>query len=103
MKRYIGKRLLTAVLCVLLALLLNFMIIHAAPGDPIRILAGSDHVSPDMVAQLTQKYGLDKPLYVQFLRYVGNLLHGDMGVSIYTNQPVAQEIMERVSFLLFLG
>ncbi|MBQ1391392.1 MAG: ABC transporter permease [Firmicutes bacterium] len=102
MKRYIGKRLLTAVLCVLLALLLNFMIIHAAPGDPIRILAGSDHVSPDMVAQLTQKYGLDKPLYVQFLRYVGNLLHGDMGVSIYTNQPVAQEIMEKLGPTLML-
>ncbi len=102
MKRYIGKRVLTAILCVFLALLFNFIISHAAPGNPIRILAGSDSVSEEMVAELTKKYGLDSPLYVQFFRYIGNLLKGDMGVSIYTNQPVAKEIMSRLGPTMLL-
>ena len=101
-KRYIGKKLLTAVLCVFLALLFNFIIIHAAPGNPVRILAGTDSVSQEMVEELTRKYGLDSPLYVQFFRYVGNLVKGDMGVSIYTNQPVAKEIMTRLGPTMLL-
>ena len=102
MKRYIGKRVLAAILCVFLALLFNFIIIHAAPGNPIRILAGTDSVSEEMVAELTRKYGLDSPLHIQFLRYVGNLLKGDLGVSIYTNQPVAKEIMSRLGPTMML-
>lgn len=43
-----------------------------------------------------EKYGLDQPLHIQFFRYVGNLLHGDMGESIYTNEPVAKEILDRL-------
>lgn len=102
MARYIGKRVVTAVICVFLALLFNFIIIHAAPGNPIRILAGTDSVSEEMVAELTQKYGLDQPLYIQFFRYIGNLFRGDMGVSIYTNQPVAKEIMARLGPTMLL-
>ena len=103
LKRYIGKRILTGILCVFLALLINFTIIHLAPGDPIRILAGSDTPSEAMVETLTAKYGLDSPLYVQFFRYLGNLLKGDMGVSVYTNQPVAHEIMNRLFPTLLLS
>lgn len=55
MYRYIGKRLLTGLLCVLLALLFNFIIIHVAPGDPIRILAGTDSVSEEMIQELNQR------------------------------------------------
>ena len=69
MKSYLGKRIVTAVLCVFLALLFNFIIIHAAPGNPIRILAGTDSVNEEMIAELTQKYGLDQPAYIQFFRY----------------------------------
>lgn len=102
MKRYIVKRVLTGILCVLLALLFNFIIIHMAPGNPIRILAGSDSVSEEMIATLTVKYGLDKPLYVQFFHYIGNLFKGDLGTSIYTSQPVAKEIMTRLGPTLML-
>lgn len=49
-----------------------------------------------MIQTLTEKYGLDQPLHIQFFRYVGNLLHGDMGESIYTNEPVAKEILDRL-------
>ena len=102
MYRYIGKRLLTGLLCVLLALLFNFIIIHIAPGDPIRILAGTDSVSEEMIQELNQRYGLDKPLYIQFFHYVFNLAKGDMGYSIYTGQPVAGEIMSRLGPTLLL-
>ena len=96
MRRYIGKRALTGLLCIAMSLCINFFIIHAAPGDPIRLLAGTDTPSPEMVEALTEKYGLDQDLHIQFIRYVGNLLKGDMGTSIYTNEPVAKEIMDRL-------
>ena len=103
MKRYVGKRVLTGILCVIMSLCINFAIIHAAPGNPIRPLAGSDSPSPEMVEALTEKYGLDQPVYIQFFRYVGNLLRGDMGNSIYTNEPVAKEIMDRLGPTILLA
>ena len=103
MKRYVGKRVLTGILCVIMSLCINFAIIHAAPGNPIRLLAGSDCHSPEMVEALTEKYGLDQPVYIQFFRYVGNLLRGDMGNSIYTNEPVAKEIMDRLGPTILLA
>lgn len=96
MNRYLKKRILTSILCVLVALCLNYLIIHAAPGDPIRMLAGKDHADPQFIAELTQKYGLDQPAIVQFGKYVGNLLRGDLGTSIYTNEPVSQMIAGRL-------
>ena len=103
MKRYVGKRVLTGILCVIMSLCINFAIIHAAPGNPIRLLAGSDSPSPEMVEALTEKYGLDQPVYIQFFLYVGNLLRGDMGNSIYTNEPVAKEIMDRLGPTILLA
>lgn len=103
MTRYIGKRTLTGLLCIALSLCINFAIIHAAPGNPIRLLAGTESPSPEMIAALTEKYGLDQPIHIQFIRYVGNLLHGDMGQSIYTNEPVAREILDRLAPTIVLA
>ena len=103
MGKYIGKRTLTGLLCIVMALCINFIIIHAAPGDPIRLLAGTDTATPEMIEALTQKYGLDQPVHIQFIRYVGNLLKGDMGTSIYTNEPVAKEIMNRLGPTVLLA
>jgi peptide/nickel transport system permease protein len=94
--RYIGRRTLTALLCIFVALCLNFIIIHAAPGNPVRILVGQDNPDAKVMQALTVKYGLDKPLAVQFLRYVGNLARGDMGVSIYTSEAVSSMIFRRL-------
>ena len=103
MGKYIGKRTLTGLLCIVMALCINFIIIHAAPGDPIRLLAGTDAATPEMIAALTEKYGLDQPVHIQFIRYAGNLLRGDMGTSIYTNEPVAKEIMNRLGPTVLLA
>ena len=56
-----------------------------------------------MIAALEEKYGLNQPVSVQFVRYIGNLLKGDMGISIYTNEPVAQEIVDRLAPTLALA
>lgn len=103
MSRYIGKRTLTGLLCIAMSLCINFAIIHAAPGNPVRLLAGTDSPSPEMIEALTEKYGLDQPIHIQFIRYVGNLLKGDMGTSIYTNEPVAKEIVDRLAPTIILA
>lgn len=103
MGRYIRKRLLTGVLIVLISIVLNFMLIHTAPGDPITILSGQEFPSPETIAALKAKYGLDQPLYVQFLRYMKNLLRGDFGTSILTNRPVVSMIGERIGATLLLA
>lgn len=95
MKRYICKRLLLALITVSVALVINFALIHMAPGDPTKVLAGSGHPSPEMEAALTAKYGLDQPLHIQFFNYVKNLVQGDLGNSYVYNQPITKLIAER--------
>ena len=103
MKKYIVKRLLTALGIVLFVILLNYVIIHLAPGDPVRIMAGFDNPSQEQMDALTQKYGLDQPLHVQFWKYISALFRGDMGISYQYNGPVAQLILERVGASLLLS
>ena len=80
MRHFLGKRTITAIICVLLVLVINFMLIHMAPANPARLLVGTETPSEEQVQAITLKYGLDQPMPVQFIRYVGNLLKGDMGV-----------------------
>jgi|LSQX01.3.fsa_nt_gb peptide/nickel transport system permease protein len=102
MLRYLKRRTITAIVCVVLVLVINFALIHVAPGTPARLLVGTETPSEEQIAVVTEKYGLDKPLPVQFIQYLGNLLKGDMGVSYYTNEPVAQLIGERLPYTLLL-
>ncbi|QED49113.1 ABC transporter permease [Cytobacillus dafuensis] len=88
MKQYILKRVLTGILAVVVVLVLNFFVIHAAPGDPIRILAGRDNPSEEMIVELQKKYGLDQPIYLQLVSYLKNVIQGDFGQSILYNEPV---------------
>ena len=67
------------------------------------ILARNLRICTITVLALTEKYGLDQPIHIQFIRYVGNLLHGDMGQSIYTNEPVAREILDRLAPTIVLA
>ncbi|MDJ0609900.1 MAG: ABC transporter permease subunit [Kiloniellales bacterium] len=70
-----------------------FGFIHMIPGDPIEILVGERGISPERHAQLLALYGYDKPLWQQYLIYIGNLLQGDLGKSIVTRQPVVEEFL----------
>lgn len=75
-------------------LLLVFSMIHLVPGDPALLLAGME-AGPETVARIREELGLDRPLAVQFARYVRQVASGDLGVSIRTRTPVAEELAER--------
>src|SRR5690606_32981429 len=87
----IARRLALMVLVLLGVTLLTFLISHAIPGDPARLLAGQ-RASDEVVAQIRRNYGLDQPLYVQYIRYMSGLLRGDLGRSIRTGRPVGEDL-----------
>ncbi|RQO39931.1 ABC transporter permease [Variovorax sp. KBW07] len=103
MLRYTASRLLQALGLVLAVVVLNFVLVHAAPGDPVETIAGaSGGMSPELMAQLRTQYGLDKPLPMQLLVYLGKVAQGDLGYSYFFNLPVTQMIAERVPATLLL-
>ncbi|MFC5607157.1 ABC transporter permease subunit [Variovorax soli] len=73
--------------------LLAFFLIRLVPGDPIETLAGERGIDPERHAQLLKEYGLDKPLFVQYGIYIGRVLHGDLGKSVITQEPVIREFL----------
>lgn len=81
-----GLLLVVAGVCVI-----TFIISHLIPGDPARLLAG-DRASDEIVQHIRQQLGLDLPLWQQFIRYVQQLLHGDLGISIRTGRPVIDDL-----------
>jgi len=87
----IARRLALMVLVLLGVTLLTFLIAHAIPGDPARLLAGQ-RASDEVVAQIRRNYGLDQPLPVQYVRYMSGLLKGDLGRSIRTGRPVGEDL-----------
>src|SRR5215211_1380128 len=72
-----------------------FLLLHLTPGDPAAIIAG-DEATPAIVEGIRQKLGLDRPLWEQFGIYVGNLLRGDLGTSIFSNLPVLTLVKQRL-------
>lgn len=103
MKRYLLKRVGTGLVTVLLVVILNFLIIHVAPGDPVRIMVGMDKPSTEQMEEIRARYGLDQPLHVQLYRYLLTLLRGDMGTSYTYNQPVSQLILETMGPSMLLA
>jgi peptide/nickel transport system permease protein len=91
----IGKRLMFAVPSLIGVVIVTFLLTRALPGDPAAYFAGPA-ATTEAVEQVRVKLGLDKPLYVQFIRYVGDLARGDLGNSLTTGQPVATEIRTRL-------
>ena len=97
------SRLLQGLALVLAVVVLNFVLVHAAPGDPVETIAGANGgMSEDLMAQLRTTYGLDKPLYVQLGVYLAKVCRGDLGYSYFFNLPVATMIGERVPATLLL-
>jgi len=99
--RYLGVRVALAVPVVLAVLVLNFLIVHLAPGDPAQILAG-DFADAATVQAIRVRYGLDKPVAVQLATYLTRVARGDLGYSFGYNQPVTQIIGTRVWATLLL-
>src|SRR5829696_8773222 len=102
MGSYIGRQLLTIIPTVLLSIVLNFALLHAAPGDPARIYAGMDTATEEQIAAMREDLGLDEPLLVQFGNYVREIAQGNLGRSLAFRQPVFDLIMERMPATLLL-
>jgi peptide/nickel transport system permease protein len=102
MTTYVARRLLLMVPVAFLVTVGVFMLIHLSPGDPALVLLGEDR-SPEAIAAIHHQLGLDQPLYVQYLIWMGNVLKGDLGRSITTHQPVVEAILERLPATVELG
>ncbi|KST59406.1 ABC transporter permease [Methylobacterium sp. GXS13] len=95
--RFLGHRLLLAIPVILGIVVLNFFLIHLAPGDAASVLAGeSGAASPEYMEQLRHKFGLDQPMATQFGVYLLNMLHLDLGYSFRNDSPVASLILDRL-------
>jgi len=94
MKWYIIKRLLQIIPVIIGVTVIAFALIHLAPGDPARTMLGQ-HATQTEINEIREKYGLDKPLYIQYFVWLGDVLHGDLGRSILTHEQVVTEIGAR--------
>lgn len=86
----------------LAVVVIAFSLIHAAPGDPVLMLSGQHSPSPQYVEEIRRTYGLDQPLLVQLLRYLGRVVRGDFGDSISFSQPVVTVVASRLPATLLL-
>jgi len=93
--QYLLRRLLWTVITILGVAVLTFLLVFAGPTDPARALVG-EKATGVSIEHLRQQYGLDQPLYVQFLTYLGRLARGDLGDSYYFRKPVVEALFSRL-------
>ncbi|MCV3211863.1 ABC transporter permease [Mesorhizobium sp. YC-39] len=98
---YLLKRTVLAVAIVAIAVTLLFLMIHAVPGDPAITLLGP-RASPEMIAQIHQQMGLDKPLAVQLAIFFGRVFHGDLGFDAFSQRPVREIVLEQLPYTIEL-
>ena len=102
MLRFLLSRVLATIPVMGVVATLVFLLLRLAPGDPAAILAG-DIATPEQIAAIRSRLGLDQPVLVQFGDWIWRLLHGDLGTSIISNQPVTKLIAERLEPTLALA
>lgn len=93
MLAFIVRRVLLGLLVVFGVLLVTFVMARVVPSDPARLYAG-ERATPEQVEKVTEELGLNDPLYVQFKDYMSGILQGDLGVSLSTKRPVADDIRQ---------
>src|SRR3954447_39454 len=101
MGRYIARRLLLTIPVLLGASFLIFAMVYALPGDPIRALGGDRPLSPAVVAQLRSQFNLNDPLWLQYVKYLGNVFHFDFGTD-FRGRPALDTILLRLPVTLKL-
>ncbi|CAN5226484.1 ABC transporter permease [soil metagenome] len=101
MGRYVARRALHAIPLLLAILVLTFVLVHLAPGDPITILAGESGDAA-YYAQMRQKFGLDRPIHEQLFVYLANAARGEFGFSYAHRRPVFEVVADRVPATLLL-
>src|SRR2546430_9808504 len=103
--RNVGHRLLLLVPTLLGILLGVFLMLHLAPGDPVDAIIDTQaaYVPPERLEQIRRDLGLDRPIYEQFLQFVGQAVRGDFGTSYRTKQPVIDDINRNFMPTVYLG
>lgn len=101
MSRYVLQRLIGMAAVMFIVVTIVFLIVRVTPGDPAAVMLGPDATEAD-VAALRERLGLDQPILVQYVLYLGQLLRGDLGQSIFLNKPVLAALAERAEPTLFL-
>ncbi len=90
MSVYLVRRLLATIPVMGVVALFVFGLLHLTPGDPAAIIAG-DYATAEDIARIHTQLGLDRPLHVQFVAWLGQILRGDLGTSIFSRRPVAEQ------------
>ena len=100
---YIARRVLMGLLTLWIVTVVVSLLIHLVPGDPVRIMyAQSQSTGPEQIEAKRHELGLDRPIYVQYLTYMNNVLHGDLGKTIRGEQPVLTLLMLRLPNTILL-
>ena len=100
---YIFKRVAYGLILMLFVVVLNFLLIRLAPGDPAVVIAGEmGGATEEMLEQIREEYGLNKPVLTQLAIYIGNVASGNLGESFFFNKPVAELISQRIGPTILL-
>jgi ABC-type dipeptide/oligopeptide/nickel transport system permease component len=102
MTRYLLARIVWAAVTILAILIVNFLVTHLIPGDPVQALVGEFPAPDDYVAAVRRSFGLDQPLGTQLWLYLVNLAQGNLGYSFANRQPVLALVLDRAGFTLLL-
>ncbi|AFZ69467.1 ABC transporter permease [Deinococcus peraridilitoris] len=103
MLTYLIKRLLDLLIVLFGVSILVFLMIRLIPGDAVQIMLGANiEVTPEQIAQLRARLGLDRPILLQYWSWLGNALRGDLGESVWTGAPISREILGRLPVTLEL-
>lgn len=95
MLAYVIRRLFSTLIVMAIVAVFVFLLLHLSPGDPVAIIAG-DNATQDQIDAIRQRLGLDDPLPVQFFRWISHVVQGDLGVSIFSNEPVLKLVQQRL-------
>ncbi|ESA32408.1 glutathione abc transporter permease [Leptolyngbya sp. Heron Island J] len=104
MTRYILKRILSGIFTIWVTTIAVTLLIHLVPGDPVQIMyAQSQSTTPEQLEQIRHQLGLDRPIYEQYIMYMGRILQGDFGTTIRGSQPVLDLLLVRLPNTLILA
>ena len=98
---YFIKRIFLGILIIGVAITLMFFMIHLVPGDPARILLGP-RATPEMIVDMSMRMGLDQPLIIQLMKFLGNILKGDLGMDVVSNRTVTSIVFGQLPYTLWL-
>jgi peptide/nickel transport system permease protein len=101
---YIIRRLVQTVFVILIVTIIVFSLMHLIPGDPVvAMLSGSSQTTQEQIDTLRHELWLDRPLYVQYVHWLGNAIHGDFGKSFFYAEDVTTLLLERLPITLYLS